>query len=183
MHFQMKNCIKLINVFCKKTFSDASSLADHKRIERCDKPYECDVSKKTYRLRGITAPGEKPYSCEICQKSYKQLSSLSYHNNSVAHINRKQLLNTDSSTTKLNIIIDCGEIIKVEDVKEEINEEEDVDDPLAIHEVSSERESNDIIKEEVIDDDPLYFPEIHNSYDKTVVDDLDIFEHRMIIDI
>ena len=39
------------------------------------------------------------------------------------------------------------------------------------------------MKEDVIDDDPFCFQEKHNSYDKTVVDDLDILEHKINTDI
>ena len=39
--------------------------------------------------------------------------------------------NTDLCSTKISYV-DCGESIKLEDIKEEINEEESVDDPLSI---------------------------------------------------
>ena len=55
--------------------------------------------------------------------------------------------------------MDCGENIKLEDIKGELNEEESVEDPLSIHQ---ETENNNIcedIKEEINEeesvDDPL----------------------------
>ena len=33
----------------------------------------------------------------------------------------------------LRTFVDCGETIKIKDIKEEINEEESVEDPLSIH--------------------------------------------------
>ena len=41
-------------------------------------------------------------------------------------------MNRDSSL-HINNFISCGEIIKIEDIKGEINEEESVEDPLSIH--------------------------------------------------
>ena len=48
--------------------------------------------------------------------------------------------------------VDCGDSIKQEDIKEEINEEESVDDPLSIQGDTTEIESKNIVavlKEEV----------------------------------
>ena len=62
-------------------------------------------------------------SCNICQKSFTQRSNLSSHCKSSAHLKRKEKKNSDSSSHE-NVFIDCGETIKVEDIKDEINEEE-----------------------------------------------------------
>ena len=128
---------------------------------------------------------------------------------------RQESLNTDSNSNLRNDI-HSDEAIKVEDIKDEINEEESVDDPLSIHQETENsnicedikeevkqkesvddplsiregerRSENDNIytgvKEEGIVDDNLCVQEIHNSGDEennTVVDDIDIVEHKIEI--
>ena len=56
--------------------------------------------------------------------------------------------------------VDCGEAIKLEDIKEEINEEESVEDPPSIHQEAEnshicENIKNEVTEEESVDD-PLY---------------------------
>ena len=127
--------------------------------------------------------GEKKYSCDVCQKSYSQSSSLST-DKTAAHIKRMKIKNLNVSLTQSSFV-DCGESIKTENIKKEINEEESVDDPLSIQEGERRSESDNIfteVKEEGIDDDTLFVPEIHNSGDEensTVVDDIDIVEHKI----
>jgi hypothetical protein len=75
--------------------------------------------------------GEKPFSCDVCQKSYAKSYDFSRHNKTAAHIKKIKSKNTDDPLTQ-NSLVDCGESIKTEDIKEEINEEESVDDPLII---------------------------------------------------
>ena len=59
----------------------------------------------------------------------KHISTLSQHNRINADIERR----TDSSSLiSPNNFVDCGEPIKVEYIKEEINEEESVEDPLLL---------------------------------------------------
>ena len=84
---------------------------------------------------------------------------------------------------------DCGEFIKLEDIKEEIKEEESVDDPLSIQEGNRRSENDDIytgVKEEGIDDDNPFFQTMqHNSRNgenNTVVDDIDIVKQKMCIE-
>jgi hypothetical protein len=67
-----------------------------------------------------------------------------------------------------NSFIDCGESLKLEDVKEEKQEEESIDDPLSIHQrIENSNICEDIkkeIKEEKNVDDPLTIhQEIENS--------------------
>ena len=94
--------------------------------------------------------------------------------------------NTNIPLTQSSFV-DCGESIKLEDIKEEINEEESVDDPLSIQGETTPDESDYIVaelKEEVIDDDSLCVQEIQNSGDEennTAVDDIDIVEHKIEI--
>ena len=86
---------------CKKAFISSSALIDHKRVHT----------------------GKKPYSCEICQKSYGQRSGLYQHNKTAAHIERIKSKNTDTPHTESRFW-DCGESVKEEDIKEELEEEE-----------------------------------------------------------
>ena len=102
-----------------------------------EKPYKCEICKKAFYQSSDLAKhsrvhtGEKPYSCDVCQKSYSHSSALSTHNKTAAHIQRMKSKNISISPTQSNFI-DCGETVKVEDIKEEMNEEEIVDDPLDI---------------------------------------------------
>ena len=103
--------------------------------------------------------GEKPHSCDVCHKSYAQRSALSHHNKTAAHIERKKYKNTNIPLTQFSFV-DCGESIKEEDIKEEIKEEESVDDPLSIHQEAENSNICEVIKEEVKEeesvDDPLF---------------------------
>ena len=178
-----------------------------------EKSYECDICKKTFRENSNLTnhkrvhTGEKPYSCDVCQKSYAQSTGLYRHNKTSAHTERMKNKNTNVPITQ-NSFVDCGEPIKLEDVKEEINEEESDDDPLSIHQEIENRKICKDIKEEVKEvessDDPLsiqewkqrsanynicseviYFDqEINTSGDEenTVGDEIDIVEHKIEID-
>ena len=136
------------------------------------KPYECEICRKAFHSSGNLAihtrvhTGEKPYSCDICQKSFTTSSVLSRHNKTASHIVRMKSKNTNIPITQ-SIFVDCGESIKEEDIKEEINEEESVDDPLSIQEGKQRSENYNIrteVKEEGIDDDTVFIQQkIHNS--------------------
>jgi hypothetical protein len=74
------------------------------------------------------------------------------------HIEKFKSRNTNILLTQSSFV-DCGESIKEEDIKEEINEEENVDDPFTIHqEIENSNVCGNIkeeIKEEKRVDDPL----------------------------
>jgi hypothetical protein len=153
---------------CKKTFSHSTALANHKRTHTGEKSYECEICKKTYSrnsdLKNHTRvhTGETPYSCDLCQKSYSSRSALSYHNKSSAHIERMKSKKVNISLMQSSFV-DCGESIEEEDIKEEINEEESVDDALTNHQETENINICEDIKEEDKEeesvDDPLYFQE------------------------
>ena len=64
----------------------------------------------------------------VCHKSFAENSKLSKHNKTTAHIERMKSKDINISPSQSNFI-DCGETVKVEDIKEEINEKESVDYP------------------------------------------------------
>ena len=67
--------------------------------------------------------GEKPFSCDLCQKSYAHSNALSRHNKTAAHMEKIKSKNTNIPLTPSSFV-DCGESIKIEDFKEEVNEGE-----------------------------------------------------------
>jgi uncharacterized Zn-finger protein len=118
---------------CKKTFNQSISLTQHKRIHTGEKAYECVICKKAFSSSSDLAvhkrvlTGEKPYSCDLCQKYYADRSTLSKHNKTATHTERMKTKNTNIPLTQPSFV-DCGETIKIEDIKGEVNEEESVKD-------------------------------------------------------
>jgi uncharacterized Zn-finger protein len=61
--------------FCKKTFSNSSSLNTHKGIHTVGEAYKCNFCEKTFgNISNLSKhkrihTGEKPYRCGICEKA------------------------------------------------------------------------------------------------------------------
>ena len=157
---------------CEKVFTQRVALCMHKLIHTNEKPYECDICKKTFKWsysltkHKITLTCEKPYNCEICEKTFTQRDGLTKHKrihkgNTAAQFNRKKIINEDSSTHH-NSANDCGEGKEVETVKEEINEEESVDDPLSIH-LDNENKEEDVYDYDRIDIEEFKIEPIDNN--------------------
>ena len=185
-------------VVCKKAFTTNSYLMEHKRLHTGEKPYECEICKTKFSrnsdLKNHTRvhTEEKPYSCDVCQKTYTRSSALSKHNKTAAHLERMNSKNIPITQTSF---VDCGESIKEEDNKEEMKEEESVDDPLTIHqEIENSNICEDIkgeMNEEESIDDPLSLQKettiqrgemiseseniIYTEVKEEVVDDDDLF--------
>ena len=87
-----------------------------------------------------------------------QRSNLSTHCKSSARLKRKEIKSKGSSFNE-NTFIDCGETIKLEDIKEEIRGEGNGDDPLSIHQETENsnifRDIKEKVKQEESVEDPL----------------------------
>ena len=104
-HLKRKKSLNTNLIINEKSFADNSNLLKQKR--------------RIYSE-------EKPYSCEICKKSFSDSLILRQHQKSAAHWLRQKSLNSNSNSNTHNYV-DCGE-----DIKEELNEVESVEDPLSL---------------------------------------------------
>ena len=77
--------------------------------------------------------------------------------NHLLTLQKNKTNNLEPSSNKSSFV-DCGETMKIEDIKEEINEEESVEDPLSIHQETRTINICDDIKEEVKEEESVYDP-------------------------
>ena len=72
---------------------------------------------------------KKPFTCELCQKYFNTSSDLSKHNKSAKHIKKLESTKNAVPPSTSTSFVDCGEV----DIKQEIKEEETLDDdPLSL---------------------------------------------------
>ena len=78
---------------CQKTFTISSELTVHKRSPTGEKPFNCGVCEKAFKISSEKAlrtsdnlnrhkmrhTGEKPFKCDLCEKAFVQLVSLTRH--------------------------------------------------------------------------------------------------------
>ena len=88
---------------------------------------------------------------------------MSSHCKTSAHLKRMN----DKTIEPLRTFVDCGETIKIEDTKREIIEQENVEDPLSIHQgIENSNICEDMEREVKVEEsvnDPLSIQEIINK--------------------
>merc|ERR1719222_385988 len=113
------------------TFAQKFELTIHELVHENEKPYSYDLSKQ--------------------YKIYKPLKQMEIHSSGLDPKLTKKNPYSSASTRHRNThttpspFVDCGVTIKSEDIKEEINEEESVDDPLSIDHESVNNNEYDMI--------------------------------------
>merc|ERR1719222_1150873 len=113
------------------TFSQKFELTIHELVHENEKPYSSDLSKQ--------------------YKIYKPLKQMEIHSSGLDPKLTKKNPNCSALTRHKNThttpipFVDCGVTIKSEDIKEEINEEESVEDPLSIDHESVNNNEYDMI--------------------------------------
>ena len=175
------------------SFSRSDVLISHKITHTGEKPYSCDICQKSYSQRSQLSRHNKT-DAHLKRKEDKNIDSSSNVSSYVdcnepikVETIKEETNEEESLEDPLSIHKKNRNTLVEENMRKAIKEEESVDDPLSIkRETTIDDSDNKVeIKEEVIDDDPLCVQEIHNSGDEennTVVDDVDIVEHKIEMD-
>ena len=125
--------------------SDDDPLTIHQEIANSTVVGE-DI-KKGNLIMHMLKKHTKFFSCSVCHKSFAKNSKLFKHKKSASHLERMKSINTNIPLAQSSFV-DWDESIKEEDIKEEIKEEENVDDPSSVS-YSIETYIKEEIKEEV----------------------------------
>ena len=103
------------------------------------------------------------------QKSFSRSSHLAVHYKTSAHLKRINTKNIEHSSDK-STLNDCGETIKIEDIKEEINEEKSYEDLRSVHQETENSNICEDFKEEINEDESVEDPtSIHQKFENSNV--------------
>ena len=70
---------------CEKSFTQHSTLKDHRKIHTCENSFKCDLCQKSFTsklnlyMHVRIHKGEKGFKCDYCEKSFIRIHNLKMH--------------------------------------------------------------------------------------------------------